>query len=203
MKINAIKKDFPAPETDILEAARYAGAGRIPDEKTVKMLEALYSECGGVLNYSVCYSELPITRTDDTTQIGILKTSSKNLSTLLSGCERATVFAATVGHGMDRLIRRASVISSAKAVLLDGIGTERVEALADAFCEEYRREACERGFTVTDRFSTGYGDLPLELQKEIFEMLDCPSLIGAALNDSLLISPAKTVSAIFGLKRKS
>lgn len=50
------------------------------------------------------------------------------------------------------------------------------------------------------RFSAGYGDLPLEVQKDIFRVLDCPRKIGLTLNDSLLMSPTKSVTAIVGIE---
>ena len=49
------------------------------------------------------------------------------------------------------------------------------------------------------RFSPGYGDLPLELQKDVFRVLDCPRKIGLSLNESLLMSPSKSVTAIIGI----
>ena len=40
------------------------------------------------------------------------------------------------------------------------------------------------------RFSPGYGDLPLTVQKDFFRVLDCTRKIGLSLNDSLLMSPS-------------
>ena len=52
---------------------------------------------------------------------------------------------------------------------------------------------------IRDRFSPGYGDLSLALQKDIFAVLDCPRKIGITLNESLLMSPSKSVTAIIGV----
>ena len=52
------------------------------------------------------------------------------------------------------------------------------------------------------RFSPGYGDLSLEVQKEIFSLLDCPRKIGVSLGDSLLMTPSKSVTAIIGYGTK-
>lgn len=49
------------------------------------------------------------------------------------------------------------------------------------------------------RFSPGYGDLPLSAQREIFAVLDCGKRIGLMLNDSLLMSPSKSVTAFVGI----
>ena len=59
--------------------------------------------------------------------------------------------------------------------------------------------ANEYGVSVNPRFSPGYGDLPLGTQKDIFALLDCERKIGVTLNDSLLMSPSKSVTAFLGL----
>ena len=60
-------------------------------------------------------------------------------------------------------------------------------------------EAAAEGRTCTPRFSPGYGDLPLETQRDVFRLLDCERKIGVWLNESLLMTPSKSVTAIFGL----
>ena len=79
------------------------------------------------------------------------------------------------------------------------IGAERVEALCDAFCADVKRRAAEEGLCPRPRFSPGYGDVPLELQRDIFRVLDCPRKIGLTLNGSLLMTPSKSVTAVIGL----
>ena len=64
-----------------------------------------------------------------------------------------------------------------------------------------RFKAEYRGLPLSARFSAGYGDVPLELQRDIFALLDCPRRIGLTLNESLLMSPSKSVTAIVGISR--
>ena len=56
---------------------------------------------------------------------------------------------------------------------------------------------------IKPRFSPGYGDVPLEIQKDIVMLLDCAKRIGVSLNDSLLMSPSKSVTAFIGLQEPS
>jgi cobalamin-dependent methionine synthase I len=109
------------------------------------------------------------------------------------------VFAATVGVGVDRAIAKYSRIAPSKAFMLSALGAERIEALCDAFCREY---AFEKNVALTPRFSSGYGDCPLDVQRQIFYLLDCPKNIGLTLNDSMLMSPTKSVTAFVGIKEK-
>ena len=112
------------------------------------------------------------------------------------------VFCATVGVGIDRIIAKYNRLSPAKAVLLQALGSERVEALCDALCGEIALSVADEGLECTRRFSPGYGDLPLDLQREIFTSLECTRRIGVTIGDNLFMTPTKSVTAIFGIKCK-
>ena len=95
-----------------------------------------------------------------------------------------------------------NAISPAKAFMLQAIGAERIEALCDIFEQDIKQELTNNGYTVKPRFSAGYGDIPLELQRDIVSVLDCQRKIGITLNESLVMSPSKSVTAIIGIKEK-
>ena len=71
-------------------------------------------------------------------------------------------------------------------------------------CEQLQREAARRlpALYQTDRFSPGYGDLPLTLQPGILAALDAGRRAGITLLPSLLMNPSKSVTAIFGLSQR-
>ena len=191
-------KTYAAPSFDRREILRYAGVrGEAPE------LEALLEECvaesDGKLSYKVCWREFPVRRREGVLDLGFAETSSADLTRNLAGCGNVVLFAATVGIGMDRWIARYSFLSPAKALLLQALGTERIEALCDMFNEEVTRERTALGRGTRPRFSPGYGDLPLERQKNIFAVLDCPRMIGLSLNENLLMSPSKSVTALIGV----
>ena len=190
-------KEFSLPPVNVREVLRYSGCDKATPE-VEKLLKECVDETREIFCGKVVYAEFPVKKTEDGLDLGLARTNSHDLAKNLDGCERAVVFCATVGHGIDRLIRKYSVVSPAKAVVLQGLGAERIEALCDLFCAEL----AANGLTTRPRFSPGYGDLPLEIQKDIFRALDCPKHIGATLNESLLISPTKSVSAVVGLKKR-
>ena len=125
---------------------------------------------------------------------------SEPLRAYFAPCQKKIVFAATVGVETDRLIAKYSRISPAKALLFQAIGTERVEALCNAFCARLEQEY---DMKAERRISPGYGDLPLSLQKKIFALLDCQRKIGLTLGSSLLMSHTNSVTAFVGLKERS
>ena len=191
-------EELTLPEVDRCEVLRYMGCKESNSE-----IEALIDRaievgkdafCG-----KVCFCELPLSISDGQIQFGTVKTESRNLLKNLDGCEGVILFGATVGIEIDRLIMRYGKVSPSLAVCLQALGAERIEALCDLFCADTARRQGLQGKRLRPRFSPGYGDLPLEAQKEIFAMLGCARRIGLTLNDSLIMSPTKSVTAIIGI----
>lgn len=200
MRNSVFVRSYGAAPCDYSEIFRYAGV-RDADSDMRELLEQCLDECKDCFSYNICYTMLPVNFSGGLIELGEVKTESKSLSAALCGCDSAVVLAATVGIGIDRLIKKYSRISPSKALMLQAIGTERVESLCDSFCNDLR---CEFGdeYEIRPRFSAGYGDFPLECQREIFKMLDDGRRISLCLNESLLMSPSKSVTAVVGLKRK-
>ena len=201
MKDLIYTKTFPAPPINRREVLRYAGAASETAEISA-LLDECIAEAEGKLSYKACYREFSVRECDGAIELGFCKVESKALSKNLSGCNKIILFAATVGVEIDRLIARASAISPAKATLLQALGSERVEALCDVLNDEIKRDAEAGGYIVRPRVSAGYGDIPLEMQRDIFTALDCTRKIGISLGESLLMSPSKSVTAIVGLQEK-
>ena len=188
-------KNYPAPPVDKREILRYAGHRGDVDERMAALLEECLSESEKACAYRLTYCVFDVKQNDEFCRIGKLETGSALVKSRLGACEKAVVFAATIGLGMDRLIMKYAQISTAKALMMQAIGAERIEALCDVFCAELKREYA----FVGDRFSAGYGDFSLTAQRDIFDMLDCARGIGLTLNDSLLMSPTKSVTALVGV----
>ena len=189
-----VSVDTPPP--DLREIRRYSSCPSGMDDTLAECI----AELEGKTTYRVCFCEYPVKRTDDGLDLGFALTQSKDLSKALDGCGRLLLFAATVGFAPDRLIARYSRFSPSKALFIQAIGTERIEALCDAFCRQKEKEYAEEGLVLRPRFSPGYGDLPLELQREVFCALDCSRSLGIILNDSLLMMPSKSVTALAGIR---
>lgn len=191
-------KTYEVPEISRREVLRYAGVrGEAPELEEI--LDDCINEADGKLTYKVCYREFPVSENDGVLNLGFCETSSEALKKNLCGCESIVLFGATVGIELDRLIAKYSRLSPAKALFLQSLGAERIESLCDLFNSEITLEKAKLGFKTRPRFSPGYGDFPLETQREIFKVLDCAKKIGLTLNESMLMSPTKSVTAIIGV----
>ena len=186
---------YPLPPICPGEVLRYAGC-REGDASLEGLLQEAASQAEAVLRCGVCWRELPVTVSGSLCDFGAFSVTSQKLARHLCGCSRVLLLAATVGVGLDRLIARTVRLSPARALLLQAIGTERIEALCDVACAELSN----RYGPLTSRFSPGYGDLPLACQKEIFSLLECEKRIGLTLTESLLMAPSKSVTAFVGIR---
>ena len=189
---------MPFQEKEIL---RYAGA-KNPSVQEQELLQNCLAEAENRFRYHVCWGRFPIHMTENGLNLSFTETKSKGLQKNLFDCQEIIVFAATIGLDIDRLIHRYSRLSPAKALFFQAIGTERIESLCDAFCADTARQLQAEGKNLKPRFSPGYGDLPLSMQTDIFQVLDCSRKIGLSLNDSLLMTPSKSVTAIIGISNE-
>lgn len=188
-------RTFDEPPFDEGEILRYSGCQK-GDGETLKLVHSCTLEAAEAFSYKVCYTKVPVAVNGDNCDFGSFCVRSKDLAKNLSGCRTAIVFAATVGFGIDRLITRYTRLSPAKALVFQAFGAERIEALCDAFCGDLEKEYGH----LRPRFSPGYGDVPLGVQKDIFALIDPPRKIGLCLNESLLMAPTKSVTAFVGIE---
>ena len=100
------------------------------------------------------------------------------------------------------LIRRAGLTSPTRALILDACASAACEAACDAVQELVEQQLQAEGIHFTDRFSPGYGDLPLEVQRPLLAFLDGQRMCGITLTDTFLMTPRKSVTALFGLSAR-
>lgn len=194
-------KIYTKPSYNKSEILRYARCSA--DAPGIsELIDECIAEAEPFLSYRVCFAEFPAEINGDALVLPFMRAKSRGLAKNMSDCSSAVVFAATVGIGIDRLIAKYSRVSPVKALILDALGTERIEGLCDTFNRDVKEKAANCGRFTRPRFSPGYGDLPLEIQSDIFRILDCPRKIGLTLNDGMLMSPSKSVTAIIGISDK-
>lgn len=189
---------FSIREQEVWRYSGYLGLAESVDEELKKLFNEVKEELKNSFSYKACYRRMNITWEDDMPQLPFA-VDSKDLAKCITGSSEIVLFAVTIGLDIDRMIARYQRFSPTKALLMQAYGAERVEVLCDVFCNEIKAMVAEEGLSCSARFSPGYGDLPLEVQKDVFRLLDCNRQIGVALNESLLMTPSKSVTALFGI----
>ncbi|MBO5776724.1 MAG: hypothetical protein J6V83_00050 [Clostridia bacterium] len=185
-------KRYTAPDVNYKEILRYATAKE--DARLNALIESSMQQVKDLITYSVVCVEKTFTIIDNVVDFGSFKVFSKSLAKYLTGAKSAIMFVATIGTEIDRLIIKYSKLEPSRALVMQAIGTERVESLANLFMKELK----DNGYNLSPRFSPAFGDVPIELQKEFFRLLK-PERIGVTLNESLLMSPSKSITAFIAV----
>ena len=180
-------------ENEILLYLGYRGQ-EIPVQLK-EQIERCQEEVMAAAQPRLIWRRIPI----DSPLFSALRLEGEDIQSLLLGCHEAVVMAVTLGQGIDRLLARNSVSNMADAVIMDACASTAIENVADHFEEDLRAEVEAEGLYLTDRFSPGYGDLPISTQKQLCAALDTERKIGLSLSASMLMIPGKSVTAILGI----
>ena len=108
------------------------------------------------------------------------------------------LMAATLGGGVDALLRRLELSDIALCTAVDATASAAIEKICDAVEADARAWAADRGLYLTGRYSPGYGDCPLSLQQTLCLALDTPRAMGLTVTPQQLLAPRKSVTAILG-----
>ena len=188
-------------ELNIAEALRYLGAGESPPEELRRDAAAVADKLTRTLRPRYIYRVFSVSRAPEGV---VLEGSGVTLPggtarRMLEQCGQAVLLLCTLGAGFEAMLRAEQVRDMARAVILDACGSAWVEA----GCDEAERELSARfpGQYLTDRFSPGYGDLPLTIQPAVCAALDAWRRLGVQVTGSLLMNPAKSVTAVIEIGR--
>ena len=183
------------------EAIRYLGYGKhAVDDHVYAMLDECFRELADVAQKRIIYRIFELSREKDgSLRIGKMHIISKNLSKNMKGCSEVIVLGATLGVGVDMLMKRYSLTDMAKAVICQAAAA----AMLEEFLDEKQREIAEKlageGKYLRPRFSPGYGDFGIEHQGVLLAMLDAAKTIGLTMTDGCMLTPMKSVTAVIGV----
>ena len=127
--------------------------------------------------------------------------AGNDIPRMLEPCEEVVLFGATLGPGVERLMMRYEVTNAADSVIMDACASTAIENICNNFESDMRRAVEAEGRYLTDRFSPGYGDLPIAEQPKFFALLDMTRRIGVSLTPTTIMVPRKSVTAIMGIAR--
>lgn len=132
-----------------------------------------------------------------------LTINSKKIYELLKNSSSAYGFAVTAGPYIEEKIKHLiAEKDTAKALVLDAIGSVITEELAEITNNQIITEAEQVGSQTTRRFSPGYGDWELLEQTDFLRWLGAET-IGIKLNSKCQMIPEKSVSALIGIIKET
>jgi len=191
--------DFEVIKNDI---RRYLGTSTVLDELTEKKIDIILDEMirdytprhiHGVYDIFIEDHKVLFSGTS-------LVIESKDLSSLLEKADKCIVIATTLGIEIERKLKYYSVNELELGILYDAIAAAYIEGYLDSVNREFIQKYNEEGYYLTMRYSPGYGDVDLIHQKDIIDILHANKRIGLTTNDSHLMIPRKSITAIIGLQ---
>jgi len=126
---------------------------------------------------------------------------SARLAKFLANSREVVLMAATLGREISTEIARAVEKGNpVTGLVFDAVASQVVDAALDWLMDLINKMIKIKGQSLTKhRFSPGYGDLGLEHQKIIYDLLDLKRL-DMAITDKFMLEPEKSVIAIAGIE---
>ncbi|MGB5823988.1 MAG: hypothetical protein WBH44_07910 [Proteocatella sp.] len=121
-----------------------------------------------------------------------------NIFAHLKHASKVAIIAATLGASYDNFMRISQAKSVTRGLIFDACGSEYIEKICENIELEISNIAARDSMSLTTRFSPGYGDFPLEQQKEIIQLLNADTKIGLTCTPSCIMLPRKSITAVIG-----
>ena len=170
-----------------------------PDDKIQEIIDNCEKELLNSITPAYYYSIFNINHEPNkvTLENCDLSLIGEDISNHLKDCDKAILFCATLSHGPDKLIRINQVRDMTKSIIIDALASAAIEQICDLIQEEINERF--PSLYQTWRFSPGYGDLPLDIQKEFINVLSATKRAGISSTNTNMLIPSKSVTAIIGL----
>lgn len=186
------------------EAFRYLGIKGTPDNATLQLADECEKMLLAEMTPKFCWIYAEISEySDNSVKLSgyTLSLDGNDISAHLDGCHGVVLMCATLGNNVDMLLRKTQTQDMAKAVILDAMASAAIEQVCDEAEKEISARLENKHFTW--RFSPGYGDFPIAVQKDFLLALNAQKVIGLCASQSGMLTPTKSVTAVIGVHEKS
>lgn len=183
------------------QVLRYLGyKNQVIDSKLNELIDECIEETREVCEARYIYKEFDIEIHDSFIQIigTNLKLVGDSIIEHLSNSQKCMLMAVTVGLDIEKKINIYKSIDMTKSIILDACATAYIEEVCDKLEKEIGDNAKKENKNITWRFSPGYGDLSIDIQRKFLDILDANKKIGLTVSKHNLLFPRKSVTAIIG-----
>lgn len=188
---------------DRSEVLRYLQTSEdLEDENINRLIDESIAEIKELINFRYLYQKFAVEHADEEIKIKdtTLTLKGKSIKKHLKNSDEIYLMAATLGAQVDKKIAYYEKISVTKSMIFDACATTAIEEGCDKVEAEIKKKALAEGNEdITFRYSPGYGDLGIDIQKEFLRILKAPKKIGLTASKYNMLLPSKSVTAIIGL----
>lgn len=192
--------ELTIPREEVLRYLGHKSSQKI-DDNINNLIDECIEETKKIINPKFVFAEYTKTLIDDGVKIDgtNLILEGNDIREHLKSAKKVVLMAVTLGNNIEQKTRLYERINLTKAVILDSCATTAVEEICDKIEEYVKEEALKEDLGITFRYSPGYGDLPLDVQKNFVNTLRADKTIGLTVSENNLLMPRKSVTAIIGL----
>ncbi len=174
----------------------------VVDSYTGEVIDKIISECIECMVPQGSFTQAKALKTEASEQITIEDISfqtGRTINKMLAGSETYVFLIATAGPGPETmardLLKKGEFL---EGYIADLVASALVESVANQVQDHIRQLAGQGGLKITNRYSPGYCKWDVGEQQKLFKLFP-ENCCGITLNDSSLMSPIKSVSAVLGI----
>ncbi len=119
----------------------------------------------------------------------------ENIKDYAKDSKNICVFIVTLNIETDKKLRQLEKVDKLKYLVYDRVLSHLIEDKAILLQEEVKEELLKNNKYMLNRFSTGYGDWPIDVNYSIHKILKADRL-GIFLTEKNMFMPSKTISGI-------
>ncbi len=193
------------PEFDMNFVKRLLGRQKTGSltRSTRNRLNQMHEEVFRLLHPRVVWGVFPVAaiKKDQIEFVSGLTLKSHKMARAMIGAAQLVCFVATIGRKIDKKIEQLMDQGKiANAYTCDALGSGAVESVAERFQSGFDQKFSPHQVHTAAgiRFSPGYCDWQVTEQHKLFSLVDAET-IGVTLDKSSLMTPRKSISAVFGL----
>ena len=169
-------------------------------EETLREVRLLTEEIREIARPRGTFRRVPLSCMENEYYLlnGKLHLPGRSIKNHLKDSREAILITGTLGISIDQHLRSLQVSDIKKAVMSDSVASAAIENILDQIQADIR-STLTAGEHLTDRFAPGYGDLPIELNGPLSQLLDTKRRIGLTVTGSGIMIPRKSILAIIGV----
>jgi hypothetical protein len=188
--------------SDDIEILMGYETGKSPEPilQCVHEVLAFAEKLGNISGACIVYDNITVDPAKMTlTAGGIVFSTGKIVTRQLQKAASAAVFVCTAGEDLELLSKQQMKVGHwPEGYIADLAGSVIVEAAMDRIQQSLSREMSEAGTGISNRYSPGYCQWPVEEQQKLFQLIP-EGLCGVVVTPSSFMHPVKSVSGLIGI----
>ena len=204
---NSIKTLIEIDEKEVLRYLQYKNQ-EIKDDLSETIKECI-KDTKEIINPRFIYRKYKIKKLKSSNSKGEIYLEGANLIlqsddiyNLLRECDECIIMSATLGLEIEKEIRKLTYTDLTKGIIIDACATTAIEEVCDIVQDSIEKQLLKKHKYITYRYSPGYGDLPIEKNVDINNILNSQKEIGLTVTSSGIMIPRKSVVALIGVSHK-